>query len=368
MTRGYRTAVLTSSEYGDWDRLVSDAPEGGPYHATDYLDALCRSAGGDFRLLGVHDGETLVGGTPLYERQARTGTYVEPRLLLYYNGVVLRNYDTRYPSRITSRHLGMMEALERGISRMGYAGVELRCRSPRIDVRPFLAAGWRAEPSYTYVVPISDPGWLWDRIDQNLRRLVDRARAEEITMTEDDDFESYFRLHRTVSQQKGAPLYLPFDRYRRYFQRLRDRGLIALFHARLPSGRSISSQLVLMSEHPVTHTVSAAADPDHYDTGATPFLRWRVFETLSERGFAGNDLTDASLGSVSRFKRQLGSDLHLSLVLKSQRTPAFGLERRLRRGYWRTRDMVADAVRRIGRRVRGSGEGSPGTGSAGGDT
>lgn len=345
MTRGYTSDVLTEDEYEDWDRLVASSPEGSPYHSSEYLDVLCRCAGGDFRLLGVRDGQELVGGVPLYERESSTGVFVQPRLLLYYNGIVLRDYDTKYPSKITSRHLGIMEALERGLGRLDHSHVELRCRSPRADLRPFVQDGWSASPSYTYVVDLSDTDRLWDRIDQNLRRLVDRAREEKVEVTEDDDFASFFRLHRLVVEEKGAPLYLPRERFERYFTELRERGMVRLYHARLPGGRSVSTAMVLASDHPVSHTVSAAADPEHYDTGASPLLRWRSFEELSEDGYVANDLTDASLNTVSRFKRQLGSELELNLVVRATDSPLFGLERAARRHYWNLRDAVGRRVR-----------------------
>ena len=354
MTRGYTSGVLTEEEYEDWDRLVASSPEGSPYHSSEYLDVICRCAGGDSRILAVRDGQELVGGVPLYERESSTGVFVQPRLLLYYNGLVLRDYDTKYPSKITSRHLGIMEALERGLTRLDHAHVELRCRSPRADLRPFVQDGWSASPSYTYVVDLSDTDRLWDRIDQNLRRLVERAREEGIEVTEDEDFDSFFRLHRLVVEEKGAPLYLQRERFERYFRELRERDLVRLYHARLPSGQSVSTAMVLASDHPVSHTVSAAADPDHYDTGASPLLRWRSFEELSEAGYAANDLTDASLNTVSRFKRQLGSELELNLVLRATNSSLFRLERTARRHYWSLRDAVSQRVRPWLQRAGGS--------------
>ena len=346
MTRGYDARLLTPDEHGAWDELVATAPEGSPYHDSTYLDALCRAAGGDFRILAVHDGQELVGGVPLYERSSVTGAFVRPRLLLYYNGLVLRDYDTRYPSRVTSRHLGMMEALEGGLDARGYAGVELRCRSPRVDVRPFLEGGWSVRPGYTYVVQVDDTETLWERIDNNLRRLVRRADEEGLRFTEDDDFESFHRLHRTVAEEKGAPLYLDRVRFERFFRDLHESGMLRICHARLPGGESVAAALVLASSHPVTHTVSAAADPEHYDTGASPFLRWRVFQALGEAGYRANDLTDASLDSVSRFKRQLGADLELNLVLRRQNR-VHGLERSLSQCYWRVRDGLGAVLRSI---------------------
>jgi hypothetical protein len=78
--------------------------------------------------------------------------------------------------------------------------------------------------------------------------------------------------------------------------------------------------MVLLGGHPITHTVAAVADPELLSLGATPFLRWRVCEALSAAGFEGNDLTDASLNEVTRFKSQMGGDLVMNLVLSSPDT------------------------------------------------
>ena len=68
----------------------------------------------------------------------------------------------------------------------------------------------------------------------------------------------------------------------------------------------------------MTHTVSAAADAERQKSGSNPFLRWSVFEHLAAQGYAANDLTDASLGSVARFKSQLGGDLAMSFVARGR--------------------------------------------------
>lgn len=351
MSRGtgskYDAHLLGEEAYDEWDGVVARSPEGSVYSTAAYLDILCRCAGGRFRILGVRHGDELVGGIALYECEALAGVYVQPRLLLYYNGIVLRDYDTRYPSRRTARHLGMMDALADELERQGYAAVALRCRSPRSDLRPFLARGWSVDPSYSYVARLEDPESLWERVDQNLRRLVERAEEEGLHLTEDGDFDAYFRMHLEVHERKGAPLYLPRDAYSRYVAYLRESGLGRLYHARLPGGRSVAAQLVLTGDHPITHTVSAAAEGDHQETGANPFLRWRVFRALAEDGYAGNDLTDAALNSVTRFKSQLGADLELNPVLRAPSHPLFRLQRWSERAYWKARGRAAGAVRRI---------------------
>ena len=229
--------VLTETEFPAWNDLVARSPEGSIYSTPEYLDALCTAAGGAFRILAATKGDELLGGVGLYERRSRPGVYVSPRLLLDYNGIVLRDYETRYPSQRTARHNEILEALHDGLAGLGYGRIALRCRSPLTDVRALLARGWTARPDYTYVVPLADLPALWSRMEQNLRRLVDRCTAQGLAVTEDDDFESFFRLHSQIHERKGARLYLPRAAFETYFRRLHAQGLARLYHARLPDGQ-----------------------------------------------------------------------------------------------------------------------------------
>ena len=183
-----------------------------------------------------------------------------------------------------------------------------------LDARSFIAQGWSVRPGYSYVVSISNIEAAWQRVEQNLRRLVRRGSQQGIRFTEDDDFASFFRLHAAGVARKGMPLYLPEDQFSRFIRRLSAQGLCRIYHARLPTGQSISAQIVLTGKHPVSHSVCAAADPEHLNTGATAFLRWKVFEALSALGYIGNDLTDAALNQVTHFKSQLGGELKLCLI------------------------------------------------------
>ena len=137
-------------------------------------------------------------------------------------------------------------------------------------------------------------------------------------------------MHVETAVRKGLEPYLPDAAFGRFFQRLSALGLCRLYHARLPSGRSVSAQLVLTGKHPVSHTVSAATDPDHLQSGATAFLRWKAFEALSAQGYEANDLTDAALNSVTHFKSQLGGALELLLICERTPAPPAGWMRRLR--------------------------------------
>ena len=350
MTSRVAVRTLTESEYPAWGKLVAGSPDGSIYASPEYLDALCSAAGGGYRVLGVFRGEELVGGLPLYEREGRAGRYVGPRLLLYYLGPVLRDFDSKYPSQRTARQIEALGALADALGGAGYDHVTLKCRHTIEDVRPFLVRGWRAWPSYSYVLRIGDLAAAWGRVEQNLRRLVDRCASQGITFAEDEDFTSFYDLHRRTLDRKDAPAYLPEAAFRGLFARLHAAGLCRLYQARLSDGQAIAAQLVLTGAHSLSHTVCAAADPAHLGTGVNAFLRWRSLEALSALGYTGNDLTDAALNPVTHFKSQFGGDLVTCFVLE----PPASLRWRAVSGAMdaliSSRGLAASAARRVLRR------------------
>lgn len=345
-----RVEPLHESEFDDWARLVRASSQGTVYALPDYLAALCRAAGGRFVVLGARQGDELIGGVALYECDSRYGRFVAPRLLLYYNGPVLRSYETRYPSEQTARHLKTLTALEQAITARGYARVTLACSPALTDVRPFQEAGWLAAPQYTYVVDIAEPAARWERVEQNLRRLILRCERESLACVADGDLDAFVALHASTMARKGGGLYLSAAGFRQYFDALSGAGLCRLFSARKPDGRVVASQLVLLGPNGRCHVVAAAADEAFLRSGVSAFLRWKSFEALSAAGCKEADLTDASLNAVTHFKSQLGGELRVLLVLDAPRTLYYRLGSEAKAAYRGARQALARASRRVGPR------------------
>jgi hypothetical protein len=342
---------VPETQYALWNRLVAESPMGSPYSTPEYLDALCSGAGGTFRILGLWRGEELIGGIGLYERASAWGRYVWPRLLLYYNGPILRHFDTKYPSQRTSRTVEALGALADALAGE-YASLMLKSRSALDDLRPLLSRNWTVHAGYSYEVPLTDLAEQWGRVEQNLRRLVERARQQGLQFSDDDDFAGFYALHQSTLGRRGVASYLPREGFARWFERLKSQGLCRLYSARLPDGRIAASQLVLTGQHPVSHTISAAADPALQNTGANPFLRWRAFEVLAGAGYTGNDLTDASLNPVTHFKAQLGGKLCLTLVAECHPSWRWRAGTRLEQGYRSMRRLASDLYHRVRDRSR----------------
>lgn len=77
-----------------------------------------------------------------------------------------------------------------------------------------------------YLIRLQDPEEAFRRVEQNQRRLIRRAGEEGLTLRSDDDFDALFRLHEDTHQRKGAPIYLPQDRFRVFFRTLAEQGLV----------------------------------------------------------------------------------------------------------------------------------------------
>src|SRR5205823_9304662 len=103
-------------EYEGWNAFVESSPQGSVYSTSTYLSALCSALGVRFRILAAKRGDELLGGVAFVEQQVGAGLRVAPRPLLYYNGLLLAEHSTKYPSQRTARILEVTAALEQALS------------------------------------------------------------------------------------------------------------------------------------------------------------------------------------------------------------------------------------------------------------
>ena len=337
--------VLAEEHYGAWDHFVAGQERTGSIFSTvQYMDILCRAAGGSFSVAAIRDGDSFIAGLGVYRRRILGHEVISHRMLLSYNGPVLRD-DLFAATGSRSKGFEALNALCRFLSRQNVSGVTLHCRDGHQDFRPFLNRGWGASPFYTIVVPTADSGQLWNRFDRNARRLVRRAEESGCTVEPDGDFDFFYHAHQEIHRRKGAPLYLPEAAFRRFVDDLAAAGLGVIFTARLASGVPAAAQLQLLGRHRCSHTVCAGSDGAHLWTGAGYLLRWRAFVELGARGYASNDLTNASYGDVTRFKEQLGGTLTITMSLRSRQRLSYRLARRGRAWYRTARSLLLPGKR-----------------------
>lgn len=331
MTEKLTVKYLEASEYERWDRFVDDSPHGGIHNQSYFLEALCRALGTHFRILAAFKHEELVGGAGLHYVRGRYGDMIQLRPLLYYNGFVIKAFESKYPSIMESRRAEVVNALLNEIEGGRYAFAEISNRSSLDDLRPFLQRGWQLFPRYTYVVPIGDLEKQWERVEQNLRRLISRCEREGIMFEPSDDADGFYSMYEATYHRKGVQPYIRREAFLELHEDLKAHNACRIYFAVMPGGRRAAGEIVLMSGHPVTHTWMAGSDPEFLRTGASAFLRWKAFEDLQKRGYKFNDLTDAMNDKVAKFKSQFGGRLEASFVLHKEISSQLKLRNRLDR-------------------------------------
>lgn len=315
MTGDAQIRYLDSSEYDLWDCFVDESPQGSIYSQSYFLDEFCKVSGGQFRILAAYKRDELLGGIGLYYRKSRYGDMIRLQAPLYYNGFVLKRFDSKYPSINSSREAEIVRVILDELEGGAYASAELANRFTFDDPRSLLWRGWQVWPRYTYVVPIQDIESQWIKVEQNLRRLISRCKKEGMTLEQSADADAFYSMNESTYLRKGVRPYLRRDQFLSLYDALSRRNACQIYFATTATGKRAAGQIVLMSKHPVTHTWMAGSDPEFLRSGASAFLRWKAFEDLNRRGYAYNDLTDAMNETVAKFKSQFGGDLRSSFVM-----------------------------------------------------
>lgn len=314
-------AEIEPSQYGQWDNAVRQSRAGSPYSTSTYLGAMSEVTGRQHALVGVLDGGRIVGGIGILFGRRNDRSVIRGRYLLYYNGPFVRGISGAGAAGEETNTRRILTALESWLStKSGANEIQIKARHPLRDVRCFLATGWRVKPVYSYEVDVADRARCRECMHRNLRRQLRQAERANLRVTTSNDIDTFFDMHEMTALRKGFPCYLSRQGMARWFARLSQAEIASLFLCADQNGQTVAGALVLAGGHDVAHLVAAASVSETVPPGTSTLLRWRIFETLGERGFSAVDLTDAHEPRVARYKSQLGGRLVLSLELTQPAT------------------------------------------------
>jgi hypothetical protein len=268
------------------------------------------------------------------------------RPLLYYNGLVISDFESKYPSVTSSRQTEVVNAILNELEGGKYASAEMSSTYPFNDFRPFLARGWHLWPRYTYIVPIADLTKQWEHVEQNIRRLISRCEREGMRLELSEDADAFYNLNKNTYLRKGVTPYISQEKFSQLYRSLKGCDACQIYFALTPDGQRAAGQIVLFSKHPTTHTWMAGSDPNFLQSGASAFLRWKAFEDLNKRGYQYNDLTDAMIDKVAKFKSQFGGRLESSFVIYKEISSKLRLQNRIKNVLKKPMDIVGARFKR----------------------
>jgi hypothetical protein len=168
---------LGPEAYALWDRFVYSVEYGTLFHTTAWGTLLGKLTGRPFRIIAVLEGDTLIGGLLFWPKKILGLKAITLMPATTYQGVlVLPPQSKRVSGRIARGQEVVTLICERLKTEFDFIQMNL---TPGItDVRPYVWAGFQAEPVYTYSFPIRPMEEMEFQFNRTLRQNIRSAKKE----------------------------------------------------------------------------------------------------------------------------------------------------------------------------------------------
>ena len=306
MADRYETTVLSGDELEEWDLLVRRTPQGTLFSSTRWFRTLGEMLEKDWRVLGCFKNANLIGGAiSLSIRKYGLDLFLPP-LLTGYPGI---HYLPPEGSRACERVeevLRRVEAIEKGVREM-HAMAWLVHAPAMAELRPFVWNKWECVPRYTFVLKLVDREAMKGNLKHSLRKQIRKAEEKGLAVRAAGDVGRVVELYERSYGRRGTPAPVEPGLLARWYGRLAQEGTARAYVVEDDAGAAHAFRIVLV-DGPTAFDWIAGSDPDHLSEGGTPYLLWKVIETL-----AGDcetfDFMGANIRSIASFKTGFGGDL-----------------------------------------------------------
>lgn len=283
-----------------WAALVARSPQASPFATLAFARAVAGVLGYPFRLAGVVDGGAIRAGTILFEQ--RLGPYrraVVPPLTVY-SPLLL---DA--PLREADLH-ARRSALDGLLAFLAdhYPVLAFHLHPSMADVRPFVWAGYRARPLYTYHRPLAPREVLLREASKGTRKRAEREGGR-YRIEEGDHAEALVALVEASYARHGADAPLDPARRTAFLRRLHADGLARLYAAHGPDAEGPEAAQALLTHGGAAFALTGASRPGP----AMSVLLMALMALLHDEGFEYLDLVGANTPSIAEFKRSFAPRL-----------------------------------------------------------
>ena len=281
---------LKESEWSNWDAWLALQPWGSPFSSAWWLDANCRAFGGHPLLLGVLDGEELVGGVALRVKDAGFVHMVGFPLL--YGPVVVA---ARGPHRM-QQALGVL--LE-DMTRRRLVIPSLACTPDVVDLRQAVWRHWDLTSSWTVVSALGS--WaLGNDVSRPEREKVRKAQRSGVTAcVELPDANLLYDLQEVTMSRQDARLHESRRQVRILVEGAGAHGMQVVVRDR--DGTPLSVDFVMAHGTRVAYAIWSGTSPSGLAKGAAVARCVFLLQELQARGYEFFDWCGANLPGVSDF-------------------------------------------------------------------
>ncbi len=298
---------LNQAEWDRWDAWLAQQPWGSPFSSAWWLEANCRAFGGRPLLLGVFDGEELVGGVALRVRDACYLKFAGFSIL--YSPIVMATRGTQR----TRRALGVL--LEE-MARRRLVVPSLACTPDMVDLRQAVWHHWDVTTSWTVVTALKS--WtLEGSVSHGEQELMKKAeRWKIVARVEPIDADILCDLVTATMLRQDVRLHQSRRQLRALVEGVGSHGMQVV--VRDVDGTPLSTVFIMFHGTRVAFEIWAGTSKVGLAKGAAVAQFSVVLKELQARGYEYLDWCGANLPGVSDFKLRFGGTLATNLSIARQ--------------------------------------------------
>ena len=298
---------LKQAKWDGWDQWLALQPWGSPFSTSWWLDANCRAFGGHPLLLGVLDGEQLVGGVAL--RIMDTGPLHVVRPSMLYNPIVIGAGSAQ-------RRQQILAALLEDMARRKLVVRLLNCTPDMVDLREAVWHHWNLTATWTVLQSLKT--WtLKDSLSRDKRRMLTKAQRAEVTArVEPPDADVlHVLLQASILRHKHASTPTR-EQLHTLVEAAGTHGIQIV--VRDVDGVPLSACFAMAHGTRIAYGIWAGTDAIGLTKGAAVAMYVFMLKELQARGYEYLDWCDASYPGYSDFKLEFGGTMTICLAVSRE--------------------------------------------------
>ena len=297
---------LKQAEWDRWDDWLALQPWGSPFSAAWWLDANCRAFGGHPLLLGVFDGEQLVGGVALRITDVGPVHVVRPSML--YNPIVIAVGSAQSRQKV-------LATLLEDMARRRLVVPSLACTTDMVDLRQAVWHHWNLMASWTVVTALRT--WTLDDVSRGeLTKMRKAQRAEVTARVEPPDADVLYDFVQESMSRRGIEESLSREQLRILIEAAGAHGMQVV--VRDVDGTPSSTLFLMFHGTRAAYGIWAGTSAIGLTKGAAVAMYVFILKELQARGYEYLDWGGASLPGVSDFKLEFGGTLTTRLAISRE--------------------------------------------------
>ena len=297
---GFEARILEQQEYGLWDNLAVQSPQGAIFHNSNYLQVVAGASSSKLNIYGFFKDDELVGGCSLFVKGragiASNATSLGP--LTPYGGFLLPDLDTGSVRKSESVQHGIINALCDRIQEDHYSSITITNSPDLLDIRPSTWRGWEGRVMYTYYIDLE--GSFSEKFSKSVRKEAKKASDMGLHVERLDDAAVHHKLLTQVfnRQEMDAPVGENF--FASMLDLVKRKKCGGMWVARDKSAHILASRIWIWDAKRA-YAWSAASDQAYRDSGANQFLFVSVLEEMQKMGLRQVNIMHGNTQRLSNY-------------------------------------------------------------------